>query len=40
MVWGDRMKTTTDLAFFVIFLAVLIVAYPFIFTRKDDDDDL
>jgi hypothetical protein len=32
------MKTATDLAFFVIFLAVLVVAYPFIFTGKDDDD--
>jgi hypothetical protein len=34
------MRTATDLALFVIFLAVLIVAYPFIFTGKDDDDDL
>jgi len=34
------MKNATDLAFFVIFLAVLIVAYPFIFNRKDDDNDL
>jgi hypothetical protein len=40
MVWGDRMKNATDLAFFVIFLAVLVVAYPFIFNRKDDDNDL
>jgi hypothetical protein len=38
MVWGERMKITTDLAFFVIFLALLILAYPFIFTGKDDDD--
>jgi hypothetical protein len=38
MVWGDRMKNANDMALFVIFLAVLIVAYPFIFNRKDDDD--
>jgi hypothetical protein len=34
------MKNANDLALFVIFLAVLILAYPFIFTGKDDDDDL
>ena len=32
------MKNANDLALFVIFLAVLVVAYPFIFTGKDDDD--
>lgn len=40
MVWGDRMNYVTETVFFALFVILLIVAYPFIFTRKDDDDDL
>lgn len=40
MVWGDRMNYITETVFFALFVILLIVAYPFIFNRKDDDDDL
>ena len=40
MVWGDRMNWIMDTAIFLLVLALLIVTYPFIFTRKDDDNDL
>jgi len=34
------MNYVSETVFFALFVIVLIVAYPFIFTRKDDDDDL
>jgi hypothetical protein len=34
------MNYITETVFFGLFVIVLIVTYPFIFTRKDDDDDL
>jgi len=34
------MNYVTETVFFALFVIVLSVAYPFVFTRKDDDDDL
>ena len=39
MVWRERMNWLTETVFFALFVILLIVAYPFIFTGKDDDDD-
>jgi len=33
------MNWLTETVFFALFVILLIVAYPFIFTRKDDDND-
>jgi len=40
MVWGDRMNFFTETVFISLFVILLIVTYPFVFNRKDDDDDL
>jgi len=33
------MNYVTETVFFALFVILLIVTYPFVFTRKDDDDD-
>jgi hypothetical protein len=32
------MKAFSELIFYAMFLILLIVAYPFVFTKKDDDE--